>query len=169
MLFDFFNYLHNNNLDDYLNCYSTFLLTKKDYKNNILKIRMNILIDTYIKFEKKNKFDYLYYYLNNYKDKFLDKPLINYEYNKHSIIDDDDDIDDHYKLMFIKNPEKKIIDYDELDKLYVEEELRKEEEKEYEKLCDLNDDEYYYEDDDCEYYEDNNIYDDEEYYYDEYY
>jgi len=169
MLFDFFNYLHNNNLDDYLNCYSTFLLTKKDYKNNILKIRMNILIDTYIKFEKKNKFDYLYYYLNNYKDKFLDKPLINYEYNKHSIVDDDDDIDDHYKLMFIKNPEKKIIDYDELDKLYVEEELRKEEEKEYEKLCDLNDDEYYYEDDDCEYYEDNNIYDDEEYYYDEYY
>jgi hypothetical protein len=128
---------------------------------------MNILIDTYIKFEKKNKFDYLYYYLNNYKDKFLDKPLINYEYNKHSIIDDD--IDDHYKLMFIKNPEKKIIDYDELDKLYIEEELRKEEEKEYEKLCDLNDDEYYYDDDDCEYYEDNNIYDDEEYYYDEYY
>ncbi len=170
MLFDFFNYLHNNNLDDYLNCYSTFLLTKKDFKNNILKIRMNILIDTYIKFEKKNKFDYLYYYLNNYKDKFFDKPLINYEYNKHSIInDDDDDIDDHYKLMFIKNPEKKIIDYDELDKLYIEEELRKEEEKEYEKLCDLNDDEYYYEDDDCEYYEDNNIYDDEEYYYDEYY
>jgi hypothetical protein len=169
MLFDFFNYLHNNNLDDYLNCYSTFLLTKKDYKNNILKIRMNILIDTYIKFEKKNKFDYLYYYLNNYKDKFLDKPLINYEYNKHSIVDDDDDIDDHYKLMFIKNPEKKIIDYDELDKLYVEEELRKEEEKEYEKLCDLNDDEYYYDDDECEYYEDNNIYDDEEYYYDEYY
>ena len=172
MLFDFFNYLHNNDFKDYLNCYSTFLLTKKDLKKNILNVRMNILIDTYLKYNNKNKFDCVYYYLNNYKDDYMDKPLINYEFNKHIISNDDnidDDIDDHYKLMFIKNPEKKIIDYDELDRQYLEEELKKEEEKEYDNYNDFDDYDYY--EDEEDYYEDiNNYYEEDEYYYyDDYY
>ena len=65
MLFDFYNHLNNNYLNDYLNCYSTFLLTKKELKKNILNIRMNILIDTYLYMNKKNKFDLKYYLLAN--------------------------------------------------------------------------------------------------------
>lgn len=167
MLFDFFNYLYNNDLQDYLNCYSTFLLTKKDFKKNILNIRMNILIDNYVKNNKKNKFDYYYYYLNNYKDDYLNKPLINHNIIKINENNEDDEIDDHYKLMFIKNPEKKIIDYDELDKKFIEEELKKEEEKYYDKIIELEEDDYY--EDDEDYYEDDNYYDEEEYLYDDYY
>ena len=103
-----------------------------------------------------------------YKD-FLNKPLIEYD-NVAKIIDidnDEDDIDDHYKLMFIKNPEKKIIDYDELDKKFIEEELKKEEEKYNDINIDLDDDDYY--EDDEDYYEEDYYYEDEDYYYDEYY
>lgn len=161
MMFDFFNYLYNNDLGDYLNCYSTFLLTKKDLKKNILNMRMNILIDAYLKFNKKNRFDYQYYYLNNYKDDYMNKPLITYEIKDKYYTNDEDDIDDHYKLMFIKNPKKKIIDYEELDRKYIEEEIKKEEEKEYENINDFDEDDYY--EDEELIIEDNN-YDDEEYY-----
>jgi hypothetical protein len=162
MLFDFFNYLYNNDLEDYLNCYSTFLISKKDLKKNILNMRMNVLIDTYLKHDK-NKFNYYYYYLNNYKDKYMDKPLLTYDYHNFKEEDEYEDIDDHYKLMFIKNPEKPVIDYEELDKKYMEEELRKQEEKnEYEEIFDEDE---YDEDEDDDYAEEIiHLYDDDEYY-----
>ena len=144
MLFDFFNYLHNNDLGDYLNCYSTFLISKKEHKKKILNIRKNILIDTYIKINNYNKFYYNTYYINNYYDEFMDKPLI-----------------DHYKLMFIKNPEKKIVDYEELDRLFIENELKKEEENYYDNLTETEEDDYY--EDDENIYDDYNTYDDDEY------
>jgi hypothetical protein len=161
MLFDFFNYLHNNDLGDYLNCYSTFLISRKELKKRILNIRKNILIDTYIKINNNNKFYYNTYYINNYYDEFMDKPLIENHYKP--IKDEEDDIDDHYKLMFIKNPEKKIVDYEELDRLFIEKELKKEEEKYYDNLSESEEDDYY-DNDEENIYEDNNInYDDEEY------
>jgi len=162
MLFDFFNYLHNNDLGDYLNCYSTFLISRKELKKRILNIRKNILIDTYIKINNNNKFYYNTYYLNNYYDEFMNKPLINNNF-KPIISEEDDDIDDHYKLMFIKNPEKKIVDYEELDRLFVEEELKREEQEYYDNLTEIDEDDYY--DDEENIYDDNynNTYDDDEY------
>lgn len=160
MLFDFFNYLHNNDLGDYLNCYSTFLISRKELKKRILNIRKNILIDTYIKINNNNKFYYNTYYLNNYYDEFMDKPLIENHYKP--IKDEDDDIDDHYKLMFIRNPEKKIVDYDELDRLFVEKELKREEQEYYDNLTEIDEDNYYEEEENI--YDDNNFnYDEEEY------
>jgi hypothetical protein len=161
MLFDFFNYLHNNDLGDYLNCYSTFLISRKELKKRILNIRKNILIDTYIKINNNNKFYYNTYYLNNYYDEFMDKPLI--DNNFKPIINEDDDIDDHYKLMFIKNPEKKIVDYEELDRKFMEDELKKEEENYYDNLTEIDEDDYY--DDEENIYDDNyiNTYDEDEY------
>jgi len=160
MLFDFFNYLHNNDLGDYLNCYSTFLISRKELKKRILNIRKNILIDTYIKINSNNKFYYNTYYLNNYYDEFMNKPLIENHYKP--IINEEDDIDDHYKLMFIKNPEKTIVDYDELDRKYMEEELKREEQEYYDNLSDHDEDDYY--DDEENIYDDNhNTYEEEEY------
>lgn len=160
MLFDFFNYLHNNDLGDYLNCYSTFLISRKELKKRILNIRKNILIDTYIKINNNNKFYYNTYYLNNYYDEFMDKPLIENHYKP--IKDEEDDIDDHYKLMFIRNPEKKIVDYDELDRLFVEKELKREEQEYYDNLTEIDEDNYYEEEENI--YDDNNFnYDEEEY------
>ena len=161
MLFDFFNYLHNNDLGDYLNCYSTFLISRKELKKRILNIRKNILIDTYIKINNNNKFYYNTYYLNNYYDEFMDKPLI--DNNFKPIINEDDDIDNHYKLMFIKNPEKKIVDYEELDRKFMEDELKKEAENYYDNLTEIDEDDYY--DDEENIYDDNyiNTYDEDEY------
>lgn len=160
MLFDFFNYLHNNDLGDYLNCYSTFLISRKELKKRILNIRKNILIDTYIKINNNNKFYYNTYYLNNYYDEFMNKPLIENHYKP--IKDEEDDIDDHYKLMFIRNPEKKIVDYDELDRLFVEKELKREEQEYYDNLTEIDEDNYYEEEENI--YDDNNFnYDEEEY------
>lgn len=164
MLFDFFNYLHNNDFNDYLNCYTTFLLSRKELKKRILNIRKNILIDTYLKINN-NRFYYNIYYLNNYYDEYMDKPLININYKPIINEDENDDIDDHYKLMFIKNPEKKIIDYEELDRKFMEEELKKEEQEYYDNLTEIDEDDYYYDEENI--YEDNNIYEEEEY--DDYY
>jgi len=164
MLFDFFNFLHNNDLNEYLDCYSNFLISRNEPMNKILNIRKNILIDTYAK--NNNKFYYNNYYLINFNDNLKNKKLIHHV-NIFSNNDyDDNDIDDHYKLMFIKNPEKKIIDYDELDKKYIEDEIKKEEENKYDILAEFSDD--YYEDDDDE-LDDINYYEDDESYYDEYY
>jgi len=167
MLFDFFNYLNNNDLGDYLDCYSTFLISRKDLKKNILNIRMNVLIDTYLKLEKKNKFDYYYYYLSNFKDDYMNKPLLVYDFDKKDEFEGyDDDVKDHYKFMITKNPEE-VIDYDELDRKFLEEEQAREDEKEFDKIIDLDEEEEdYYDDSDDYYYED---YDDYEEYYDDYY
>ena len=45
MLNNFVYYLYENNLNDYLNCYSTFLMTNKNLRDNILNHRMNFLIN----------------------------------------------------------------------------------------------------------------------------
>lgn len=131
MLFDFFNYLNNNHLDDYLNCYSTFLISQKDLKNNLLKIRMNVLIDTYLKNEKKNKFDYYYYYLSNFKDRFMEKPLLTFD-KIHEFKDEfegfDDDVKDHYHFITTKKEKEPEPDYEEIDKKFYEEEMEKDEE-----------------------------------------
>jgi len=153
MLFDFFQYLYtinNNNVSEYFNCYSTFLLTQKDLKENVLKHRMDFLINYYatINSLKKNKYDYYYYYLNNYKDDYLNKPLLKYE-PVVEIKDDDlyDDVKDHYKFITTPNPPKEVIDYDELDEKYY---LEEEEKNNLEENNNYFDDDYYEDD----YYED---------------
>lgn len=165
MLFDFFNYLYNNDLGDYLDCYSTFLISRKDLKKNVLNIRMNVLIDTYLKLEKKNKFDYYYYYLSNFKDDYMNKPLLVYDFDKKDEFESyDDDIKDHYKFMITKNPVEEI-DYDELDRKFLDEEQAREDEKEFDKIVDLEEEEEDdYDEIDDYYYED---YDDYEEYYDD--
>ena len=131
MLFDFFNYLNNNDLNDYLDCYSTFLISRKDLKKNVLNIRMNVLIDTYLKNEKKNKFDYYYYYLSNFKDKYMEKPLLKFDKIcefKDEFEGFDDDVKDHYKFIRTKKEKEPEPDYDEIDKKYYEEQMEKDEE-----------------------------------------
>lgn len=180
MLFDFYRYLNysipNNGVGDYLNCYSTFLMSRKDLRDNVLKHRMNVLIDVYMNDVNKNfnnKLDYYYYYLNNYTDKYLDRELIGYKQLKTGDIDITEDFDkdvrDHYRFMITKNPVEPPIDYDEIDKKFYEEELLKQ--KEQEELAEIKtydeyDDEYDY-NDEYDYYDDydynNDDYDDIEY------
>ena len=169
MLFDFYHYLNysmpNNGVGDYLNCYSTFLMTRKDLRDNVLKHRMNVLIDVYINSVNKNfknKWNYYYYYLNNYIDKYLDKELIRYNELNNSDIDItedfDDDVRDHYRFMITKNPVEPPIDYYEIDKKFYEEELLKQKEQEElaeNKYYDEYDDEY-----DYDYYDEYDYYDD---------
>jgi len=126
---------------------------------------MNVLIDTYLKLEKKNKFDYYYYYLSNFKDDYMNKPLLVYDFDKKDEFEGyDDDIKDHYKFMITKNPVEEI-DYDELDRKFLEEEQAREDEKEFDKIVDLEEDEEDdYDENDDYYYED---YDDYEEYYDD--
>lgn len=169
MLFDFYHYLNysmpNNGVGDYLNCYSTFLMTRKDLRDNVLKHRMNVLIDVYINSVNKNfknKWNYYYYYLNNYIDKYLDKELIRYNELNNSDIDItedfDDDVRDHYRFMITKNHVEPPIDYDEIDKKFYEEELLKQKEQEElaeNKYYDEYDDEY-----DYDYYDEYDYYDD---------
>jgi len=88
MLFDFFNYLYtikNNDIYDYFNAYSIFLNTNKNLKNKILSLRMNFLIDYYLKDNKQNKFDYIYYYINNYNDNFKNN-LIDFKLKQKNIL-----------------------------------------------------------------------------------
>ena len=167
MLFDFCSYLYNiknNNVYTYFDCYSTFIMTKYDLKENVLKHRMNFLINYYIQ-NKNAKLENVSilrdYYIRNYKDEYLLKPLIyqiindNNNDNNNDEEKRDDDVEEHYKHMFVVPPPPPVIDYDELDKKYYEE-LKNIE-------TNTNDDDYdYYEDD---YYEDEycdieNIYDD---------
>jgi len=63
----------------------------------------------------------------------------------------DEDVEDHYKYMFINPKQKPEIDYDELDKIYELKLLKEVEEKQREKEIILEND--YYEDyEDYEYY-----------------
>lgn len=167
MLVDFFQYLYtinNNDVAEYFNCYTTFLLTQKDLKDNVLHHRMKLLINYYVKdkITNKNKMEYYYYYLNNHKDNYFNKPMLKDE-PMIEIKDDDkvdlyDDVKDHYKFITTPNPPKEIIDYDELDKKYY---LEEEEKLNTENDC--GDDDYY----DDDYYDDYNEYeeiDEDEYY-----
>lgn len=156
MLFDFYRYLNTHN--DYVDCYSTFLMSRKDLKKNILKHRMNILIDIYLyNLNNKNKFDFYYYYLTNFKDSYFDKSLISdYMYdNKLKTIDMTEDFDkdvkDHYYFISTPNPVEPPIDYDEIDKKFYEEELLREKEKQ--ELTVINEDDYDDYDYDYDYYD----------------
>ena len=132
MLIDFFHYLYtinNNDISDYFNCYTTFLLTQKDLKDNVLNHRMKFLINYYVenKLNYKNKAHYYYYYLNNHNDDYLTVPFLPKEskmiVDEDEIYDSNDDVKDHYKFMTTPNPPKPVIDYEELDKkFYLEEE-----------------------------------------------
>ncbi len=136
MLFDFFRYINTPN--DYLEYYSTFLMTKEDLKTNILYHRMNVLINSYLYDKNKNKFDYIHYYMSNYKDNYLDKPLISNKVEFKDEPDYDRDVIDHYKFITTRGPKEPEIDYDELDKKFYEEEYNKQKEKEEIELYDDN-------------------------------
>jgi len=165
MLFDFFSYLnstHSNGMNDYLNGYSTFLMTNKDLKENVLNHRMNVLINAYLNDKMiGNKLDYYSYYMTNFKDSYLDREFIK---NLHTSIDNttihdfDSDVTDHYRFITSKPPPEPVIDYDEIDKKFYEEELLKKKESEREVIFDdeIDDD---YDDYDYEYYQ-NDDYDD---------
>ena len=160
MLFDFFNYLnsiHSNGMSDYLDGYSTFLMTNKDLKDNVLYLRMNVLINAYLNNKKVgNKSDYYSYYMGNYKDDYLTKEFIK---NLHKSIDTkatehdfDADVIDHYRFMTTKPPSEPEIDYDEIDRKFCEEELLREKEKSIEVRFDDEIDDYdYYDYDDYDY------------------
>jgi len=170
MLFDFFRFLNNNSItsgaSDYINCYSSFLISRKDLKQNILKHRINILIDIYLynnqNIYNQNKFDFINYYLTNNNDSFLNKEIIIGKPPKQIEIDIthdfDSDVKDHYKFITSTKPPEPQIDYDLIDKKFYEEELLKEKEKEeIEYLKKVAEDDYYY--DDYEYDDYNDEYD----------
>ena len=174
MLNNFHYFLYNNDLNDYLNCYSTFLMTQKDLKKNILNHRMNFLINYYISNLNNNsikKYKLIEYYTRSYKDNYLMNNLKKRNEMNGNEMNDyiekrDDDVEDHYKYMFINPPPKPEIDYDELDRQY----LIKLELEEQEKYDMENNDEYDdYEDDiyDDDYEELDNDYEynDDEYIY----
>lgn len=148
-MFNSFGYfLYNNDVNDYLNCYSTFMMTNEYLRNNILNHRMNFLINYYVQQQNQqaNRNKLMEYYLRSYKDDYL----IPKETNKiHSFTDEpekrDDDVEDHYKYMFINPPPKEPIDYEEIDKQYALILQLEEEEK------NKNDIYYEYSDDDYEY------------------
>jgi hypothetical protein len=78
MISNFTYFLYNNDAQDYLNCYSTFLMTRKDLKENILNHRMNFMINYYIsqqKLESIQKHKLIQYYINSYKDNYINKSV----------------------------------------------------------------------------------------------
>ena len=158
MINNFAYFLYNNNISDYLNCYSTFIMTRKDLKNNILNHRMNLLINCYTNQEKQKKYKLIEYYIRFYKDNYLlakENNIQLFKVEEENPEQRDEDVEDHYKYMFINPPPKPEIDYDELDKIYEMKLLKEEEEKQREKEIilenDHNDDyedyEYYNSDD----------------------
>ena len=59
MMFNSFSYfLYDNDINLYLNCYSTFMMTNQNLKDNVLNHRMNFLINYYIQENKsiQNRF-----------------------------------------------------------------------------------------------------------------
>ena len=158
MINNFAYFLYNNNFSDYLNCYSTFIMTRKDLKNNILNHRMNLLINCYTNEEKQKKYKLIEYYIRYYKDNYLlsnENKITTFKEEEENPEQRDEDVEDHYKYMFINPKSKPEIDYDELDKIYELKLLKEEEEKQREKEIilenDYNDDyedyEYYNSDD----------------------
>ena len=157
MINNFAYFLYNNDITDYLNCYSTFIMTRKDLRNNILNHRMNLLINCYSNQEKHKKYKLIEYYIRSYKDDYLSLSL-NEENKEEKEKPEqpeqrDEDVEEHYKYMFINpKPEPKPeIDYDEIDKNYELKLLKEEEEKQREKEILLEND-YYDDYDDYEYY-----------------
>ena len=154
MLYDFLNYLYtikNNDVYDYYNAYSTFLMTNKDFKDNILNHRMNFLISYYAhKHGNLNKYSHnnlMECYIKNYKDDYLEQTLLPKEYPKPVIDiteDFDKDVRDHYHFITSKPPPEPEIDYEKLDeKFYLEEEEKKNKEENDSDYYDYEDDDYY--------------------------
>jgi len=157
MISNFTYFLYNNNLNDYMNCYSTFLMTRKDLKDNILNHRMNLLINYYTneeKLEQINRQKLIQYYISSYKDNYI-KPSLDIDANDNNNNNNNDDnnndvdVEDHYKYMFVNTkPKPPVIDYDEIDKEYALKLELEEEEKQREKEIQLeNDYDDYYDDD----------------------
>jgi hypothetical protein len=150
-------------------------MTRKDLKNNILNHRMNLLINCYTNQEKQKKYKLIEYYIRSYKDNYLlHLPKVEIKEMEENPEKRDDDVEDHYKYMFI-NPKPKPkpeIDYDELDRIYELKLQKEEEEKQREKEILLEND-YYNDDynDDYEYCnsDDENENDNEYEFMDEYY
>jgi len=169
MINNFSYFLYENNLTDYLNCYSTFLMTRKDLKNNILNHRMNFLINYYIQ-ENNNKikkYKLIEYYIRSYKDDYFKKIIEkSKDENPETPEKRDDDIEEHYKYMFINPPPKVEIDYEEIDKQYQLKIDKEEREKEREKEIILeNEFEDNYDSYDIyENYEDNDYFTDDDYF-----
>jgi hypothetical protein len=136
-------------------------MTQKDLKDNILNHRMSFLINYYINQVNCNspKYKLIEYYINSYTDNYLKnnnkKKIEICNINDDYIEKRDDDVEDHYKYMFINPPPKPEIDYDELDKQYLLKlELEEQEKKDLEDY-DNYDDYDEYEEDNYEYdYED---------------
>ena len=172
MINNFTYFLYNNDISDYLNCYSTFIMTRKDLRNNILNHRMNLLINCYSNQEKQKKYKLIEKYICSYKDDYLSRSFKLNEEEKENEKENpeqrDEDVEDHYKYMFINPKPKPEIDYDEIDKNYELKLLKEEEEKQREKEIilenDYNDDyddyEYYNSDDYDDYENDYDIMDD---------
>ena len=157
MISNFTYFLYNNNLNDYMNCYSTFLMTRKDLKDNVLNHRMNLLINYYTneeKLEQINRQKLIQYYISSYKDNYI-KPSLDIDANNNNDNNNDNndnndvDVEDHYKYMFVNTkPKPPVIDYDEIDKEYALKLELEEEEKQREKEIQLeNDYDDYYDDD----------------------
>ncbi len=161
MISNFTYFLYNNNLNDYMNCYSTFLMTRKDLKDNVLNHRMNLLINYYTneeKLEQINRQKLIQYYISSYKDDYI-KPSLDIDANNNNNNNNNDDnnndnnndvdVEDHYKYMFVNTkPKPPVIDYDEIDKEYALKLELEEEEKQREKEIQLeNDYDDYYDDD----------------------
>ena len=140
---DYIKNIKNNDINNYFNCYSTYIMTRKDLKSNILNHRMNFLIKFYIETNNKNIIskNLVDYYLKNINDTYLtqnfndDLYLLNKDDNR-DLEKRDDDVELHYKNMFsipiipkktleeIEKEEKEL-DKIYLDKLYIEEKRKK--------------------------------------------
>jgi hypothetical protein len=126
---------------------------------------MNLLINCYINQEKQKKYKLIEYYIRSYKDNYLlPQPIVEIRDMEENPETRDEDIEDHYKYMFINPKPKPQIDYDELDRIYELKIKMEEEEKQRDKEILLEND--YYDDniDDYEYYNsDENDNDDNDY------
>ncbi len=159
----FYNNLENNDVYLYLDCYSSYIMSRKDIKKDILKYRMNFIINYYTNNHNLNNYknDIMNYYINNIKDNYLlpqPSPTV-----LPTISEKEEKPEFFYK--------KKDIDYEELDKLYleklekIEKEKREAEEdkkfiKEYNKFLNYYDYYEYTDEDEYNYcsYDDKNNY-----------
>lgn len=176
MIVDFMKFCNNikmNEVNDYFNCYSSFIMSRKDLRENVLNHRMNFLVSYYIQESKKSdKNKLIEHYIKNYKDNYP-TDILNIQHHKFIPEPEeirDDDVELHYKNMFTVPPPTPEEDESEIDKYFQEQEKKKEEKKIEDEYDDYkkeyyeiyNESDYYndYEDDmDLEeYYEDDEDY-----------
>ena len=120
---DFLENLNKNPIKHYFQCYSSYVMSRKDLRNDILLYRKNFLIRYYME-NNNEKYDTLD---NIYKQKFNDKypiyninKIINYKKEEDYEEKRDDDVELHYKNMFI-NPPPIIPKTEEEEDDYIEE------------------------------------------------